>query len=454
MKLKSPSAVSISVTAVILAFGLWSFRNNQQKIELLRTELAGSDQAESDQAESQQASNEPLNKTANIHAPKVPKIDVSEVKSVAAASIASRAAGRPKTPEEQQQESELNDHLSKLDNAQLEAFVSEIVATADLNDREKSWWVYRSIVVLGDHDTRQAYELFKVHSALLKNTTMAEPALGSIFSTVAKRSVEEALKLMDQSMEEMPWLQGSRLLSSIMNSISRENPAALMRLIRSRIEPLGTSAVANAVRIQLQGCRNNEDFRTVIAYVNEYGQRVHADENEMSDLRSPLFSHAYGQFVDLGFDKAIAQLKELNLPREDFIRMGKFLSTNSRGKDTGKWLEWLVAENPLPDEADHDGQEKWGSMVRSTASGWIEQDIESFGKWLDALPASPLKDASTVEYVREIVEDHPATAAEWVGRMQCPACRAFMFREIRDKHAFKSSEEAEAFRVKYDISPQ
>lgn len=381
--------------------------------------------------------------------PKAPKVEMSMVTAVAAESAACRAQGRRKNAEEQQHQMDLEKRIQALDADQLETFIAEVLACAELPADEKQWWVSRAIGNLGRADLDRGLAALEQNLELLKNSPLVESTARYMLQPMVSQNPDKAFAKMDEILARVPSLDRKTMTLNLMMGVSPKPVDEALRLIGTRVEPFGRKDVKRSLVQVSSGCGTAQDWLSVLTYAKHY-KDPQPDPGKPVGLFDEMLSSFSATLKNNNYDTAQQWMQAVQLDRGQYLKLGSMVARNSRPEDCEKWLAWLGRERPLPPESEVE-KNQWYDLVRGTAGIWIQKDTGTFGQWVDQQAAGDFKDMCIVQFAHEIAKDHPDTAAGWVERMQNDENRRFMFQEILRKGNFASPADAEAFAKRHGI---
>lgn len=446
MKITSPIPWSIAATAVILAAGIWTVRRNESDLDELKRKSA---------TVKAEASVEPIPAAPRLGEekpaqPKAPKVEISMVAAVAAESIASRAEGRMKTEEERKHQSELDERINALDEAQLEEFASEVASDPQVPPAEKQWWISKAIQKIGTTDLDKAIELLGSEKlAVMRGSSMANAAITMLLGRIAATDPDKAFRTLDSCAAKLPGLDMQQMNSRLLQTVARNDAEKALQLMESRLEPFGPVAVATCLQFISTSSFTEEQSLALLNYMNSYFTRL-KDEGARKNIQKNIVTTIGSNLAKKGQENAIQWMERAKVSRELYLAIGNSAAVNSHGPEIGKWLEWITKETPYQSTPEEERSD-WCLHVRNIALDWVEADTTAFGKWLETQKPGEVKNMCIVEFAHAIAGDHPDTAAEWVKQITYEDDRKFMFREIFMKGGFPDPGAREAFAKKYGI---
>ena len=381
--------------------------------------------------------------------PKAPKVEMAMVTAVAAESAACRAQGRNKNPEERQHQMDLEKKIRALDPDQLETFIAEILACAELSVEEKQWWVSRAIGSLGQADPDRGLAALEHNLELLKNSPIVQDTARHMLMPMVSKNPDKAFAKMDEILGRFPSLDRKTMTLNLMMGVSPKPVDEALRLIGTRVEPFGRTDVKRSLVQVSSQCQTAQDWLSVLTYSKNYKDPQPAPNQPIRLFDEILLSFS-ATLKNNDYDTAQQWMQAVHLERGEYLKLGSMVARNCRPDDCEKWLAWLGRERPLPPEPEVE-KNQWYDLVRGTAGIWIRKDTGTFGQWVDQQAAGDFKDMCIVQFAHEIAKDHPDTAAGWVQQMQNDENRRFMFKEILRKGNFASTADAEAFAKRYEI---
>lgn len=449
MKMNSPVKWSIAASAVILAAGICFVHRNQTRLNELTRQQAAAESAAEQAPEARPPVAKP--KADSPAAPKAPKIEMAAVTAVASESITSRAQGRMKSEEESRHQNELNQQLEALDPVQLEEFAAEVAVCAQLAPDEKSWWIFRSLVVLGKSDPDKALDLLAAHMEIMKGSPMAGGAASAILGQIAEKNPGKAFSKLDEFAAKIPGLDVKQVTSNLLVNIAAGNLDTALGLMESRVEPLGAEQVRQVLSFMIMRCYTEDQCLSAVGYMNGYLGRCGDPAVRTRIQTDVLLNIGSNLATNKGYDTTEQWMGRAKLSREQYLQMGTSAAINCGGKDSGRWLEWFGRERPYQSLSEQGQKKDWCMKVRGIASDWLTKDSGSFGKWIETQSPGNLKNMCIVEFAHQIAGEHPDTAAGWVQQIDNDEDRKYMLSEVYRKADFKTPEEADTFAKRYGI---
>jgi hypothetical protein len=150
----------------------------------------------------------------------------------------------------------------------------------------------------------------------------------------------------------------------------------------------------------------------------------------------------FSKVAESGYDRSMEWIGTAALTESEVLNLSRSLRYHETKADTGKWLDWMAARQPVG--ADHEGST--GSLVRQ----WTRNDYKAAGEWLAGSPAGPPKESATIAYLETVAPYDPEVAAQWARTLPGEKA-AESIRKIHQTLADKDPDAAKAFAERHGL---
>ncbi|HEY8962800.1 MAG TPA: hypothetical protein VIM57_11410 [Luteolibacter sp.] len=339
----------------------------------------------------------------------------------------------------QRRHMEFMDRLAALSATELQALLTEIQATPDLDDESRQGLVFLATRALINDHPQTALSVLLESPDLFKEGFWRKNILSSAIQRLANDNPMAAVEWIRNHGEKFPDLVDDDAKENLLSSISLQNPKLAFQLIGE----FGFKESGSVVSEIARAARTPEERTTTLVALRA---RLATLESKRASEETKQAMRSFGQNAAReGFESVTSWVANSHFSPEELTGFASGLAYGVKPAETGRWIEWL--DHTLPSGK---SEESIGLMMNR----WTEKDYQAAGTWLTQTADGPAKQAAIVSYAAAVAPYEPETAAEWAmtlpaGKKRDEALKSIYRKWPKDDPAAK--EAAEAFAEKHGI---
>ena len=296
---------------------------------------------------------------------------------------------------------EIIDQLLSLDSQELKTLIAEIRGSGDLDDDTRRGMLMFSIMMLAEQNPQAALAVFTESSDLLGDDFMGKHALTSALSEWASQQPLEALKWIKENATKHPDLANDDAKRSVIAGAARNDFNLALQLIGELKLPADDTNVID----KIAGQATTPERRT--EFLNALRSHVASMENpdQAANILKSGMRSVFNVVARSGYDASMQWIGSADLSAKETADLASGLNYYQTKEDTGKWLDWLSAQDMDADTS--------SAITRNLMGSWTQRDYQAAGEWLAAASAGPAKQTATMSYLQTIAPYEPEVAAQW-----------------------------------------
>ncbi|WP_265594825.1 hypothetical protein [Haloferula sp. BvORR071] len=316
------------------------------------------------------------------------------------------------------------DEVVRLDGQQLRILIIEVLASGEIDTRQREDLIAYVFPKLLTKDPRAAFGLLWEKPDLDAMSTLGKPMrrvwLSYAMSQWAEQEPQAALRWLrehspgpDAGVENLP-----DFTRSVIYGTSRSNPRLAMELAREY--GLDSTEMVTSM-LQEHGYTRTPEQRTeALILLREWtATTTEPAEARWKPVTNMMRALAFGTARE-GYEPTMAWIEAQNFSAQELVTIaedgfGPDGYYRVRDEDRGRWSEWLAKVLP-PDKA--------RKPIQEVFNGWLGDDPEAANRWLSATPESPARSVAMGVLVERTIYTNPEEAQRLVFALPEGADRA------------------------------
>lgn len=252
-------------------------------------------------------------------------------------------------------------------------------------------------------------------------------------------------------------------LPTALATLTRKNPRAAMSWIqssdfseteRSELMKMVTMRALNSdFEAGLEMLRQDENFdlKRTMALFAQIPISVRTLDQAVATLRRPENAGLDSGLTNLvlnstmfnsGVEGAREAVRKYELPKEEVAAYLRDTGARFSQSDPAGTIEWMMEVQPVEEQKE---------SIPMIVKRWTNRDYKSVAKFLDGMDPSPVRDLSTENFAKSVVDLDPEAAAIWALQIGNADARQSTIKFVADKWGEKDQAAASAWLEKQGI---